>query len=335
MSERTLNVGLIGAGAMGRLHAEHIAHRVPRARLAAIADADHAAAAACGKRLGVPAIHDDCRSLLSIPGVDAVVICTPPETHAQVIQDAARAGKHIFCEKPLDCDLSAADAALAAVSAAGVKLMIGFNRRYDPSFRRVREGVAAGTIGTPQILRITSRDPLSGFSASRRDLFLDTTIHDFDMARYLVGSEVISLYVQATSNMAPGGAPDTALVSLAFANGALGAIDNSRASVYGYDQRVEVFGSGGALAAGNERLHHVVLSDAAGDLLAPPREFFVDRYVESYIAEMTAFVDYVVDGVEPLISPADAHAALVLALAARHSLTLNRPVSPAEVVRVA
>ncbi|HLV80583.1 MAG TPA: inositol 2-dehydrogenase, partial [Chthonomonadaceae bacterium] len=246
---RPIRVGVIGAGRIGKIHAENLARRVPGATVAAIADVNLPAAQETAAALQIPAAVADYTTLLKDPDVDAVAICSPSDTHARLIVEAAQAGKHIFCEKPIDYDLDRIDAALEAVSQAGVKLQIGFNRRFDANFAGVREMVAAGKIGAPHLLRITSRDPEPPpltYSRVSGGIFLDMTIHDFDMARFLVGSEVVEVSTAGAVLIDPRFAEaddlDTAIVTLTFANGALGAIDNSRRAVYGYDQRVEVFG---------------------------------------------------------------------------------------------
>ena len=333
MSEqRTLGIGLIGTGAIGRLHAEHLASRVPGARLVAISDIDPVAAAACVAQCDVSAVYEDYRRLLANPAVEAVAICSPPDTHAEIIEAAAAAGKHIFCEKPVDCELAKIDHALAAVAKAGVKLQVGFNRRFDANFRHAHETVASGKIGRPYILHIVSRDPRPADVSNTREtagLFLDMTIHDFDMARYLMGSEVVEVYVLA-DKMAGVGDLDTALISLRFANGAFGTIDNGQ-TAYGYDQRVEVFGSGGSIAFENERPHRATLTDREGSHAPRPLHFFVERYAASYLAEMIAFVDCVLQDTDAAVTGADGRAAVVIALAAQRSYDEGRPVLLSEV----
>ncbi|MGE5642747.1 MAG: inositol 2-dehydrogenase, partial [Byssovorax cruenta] len=249
-----LRFGVIGAGRIGKIHAENLATRIPGAQVSAIADVDLKAAQDLTDRLHVPMALEDYHAILSDPNIDAVAICSSTDTHADIIVEAARAGKYIFCEKPIAYDLEKIDAALEEVDKAGVKLQIGFNRRFDPNFRKVRTMIAEGKIGTPHIIRITSRDPapppLSYVKVSG-GMFLDMTIHDFDMARYLSGSEVEEIYAVAGVMVDPAigeaGDVDTAIITLRFANGAIGTIDNSRKAIYGYDQRVEVFGSNGMI----------------------------------------------------------------------------------------
>ncbi|RMF84281.1 MAG: inositol 2-dehydrogenase, partial [Nitrospinota bacterium] len=297
MVREKVQVGLIGAGRIGRLHAEHLAFRLPQAHLVAVADVNRAAAETCAAAYRIPTVYDDYRFLLSAPDIDAVVICSSTDTHARIIEEAAQVGKHIFCEKPIDFDLQRIDQALAAVEKNGVKLQIGFNRRFDPHFHALREAIAAGKIGTPHLLRITSRDPAPpplAYIQVSGGLFLDMTIHDFDMARYLIGSEVTSVYavggVRIDPQIGSVGDIDTAVITLEFANGVIGTIDNSRQAVYGYDQRVEVLGSDGVLRAENPASHCTVWGNATGMHTPPLLHFFLERYQDSYLREMEAFL---------------------------------------------
>jgi myo-inositol 2-dehydrogenase/D-chiro-inositol 1-dehydrogenase len=333
MNTQPLRIGVIGAGRIGKVHAESIATRIPEAELVGIADVDQEAAGAIGGRYRVPLVAADYHELLNASEVDAVVVCSPTTTHAEIIAEAAAAGKHVFCEKPIALDLGRIDAALAAVEQAGVKLQIGFNRRFDPSFRKVREMVAAGKIGQPHILRITSRDPAPppvSYVKTSGGLFLDMTIHDFDMARYLMGSEVEEVYVAAAVLVDPaiGGAGDvdTAVITLRFANGAMGTIDNSRRAVYGYDQRIEVFGSAGMVAAGNRTPDAHVYSNAEGIHSALPLYFFLERYFDSYVAEMKEFVTAVLEDKPTPVTGLDGRAPVVIGLAVQQSFMENRPI---------
>ncbi|MDO8616891.1 MAG: Gfo/Idh/MocA family oxidoreductase [Dehalococcoidia bacterium] len=325
---RLIRFGLIGAGMIGRLHAGNLARRLPGAELRAIADVDGPAAEACARDLGVTDVYSDYRALLKAADIDAVAVCSPRQTHAPIVRDAAAAGKHIFCEKPLGVALPEIDAALAGVAGAGVKLFVGFNRRFDATYRRAYEAISAGTLGTPRILHLVSRDPELPGADERTwdDVFLDTTVHDFDMARHLAGSEVAS--VQSIA-FADGKRPaEGVLTVLRFRNGAVGTIDNSLRSVAGYDQRVEVFGSQGTLATQNETPHRAVLRDAAGEHAPPPPFFFRERYAASYEAEMAEFIRCLREDSAPSVTGADGRAAVALALAAARSLTGRRPVAP-------
>jgi myo-inositol 2-dehydrogenase/D-chiro-inositol 1-dehydrogenase len=333
---RRLSIGLIGAGQMGRAHAENIAFRLPAARLTAVADVDRDRAVACAGRCGVAAVFQDYRELLAKPSLQAVVIATPPATHAEIVAAAAAAGKHIFCEKPLDCDLERVDRALAAVRTAGVKLQIGFHRRFDASFRRAREAVTSGEIGRPLTLRMTSRDPLPPPDRGPRpqgDLFLDTTIHDLDMARYITGAEAGSVFVQGgIFARQPFDDPDTAVTVLHMSGGAVCTIDNSRLSLAGYDQRLEVFGERGTVTVENQREHETIVRGPGGPTHAKPQPFFVERYAHAYAAEMAAFVECVLESREPPVTGEDGRAAVVLALAALQSYREGRVVRVSEIV---
>ena len=343
-----VRIGVIGAGRIGKIHAENLTQRVRGTQVVAIADPRLEAARELAGRLHIPRALTDYRALLADPEIEAVVICSSTDTHAQIIAEAAQVRKHIFCEKPIAHDLSRIDEALDVVAAARVKLQIGFNRRFDPSLRRVREMVAEGKIGQPHILHITSRDPEPPSIAYERvsgGLFLDMTIHDFDMARYLLASEPVEIYAMggvrvdpATSQSADGepgrrvrssmsvlGAIDTAVLTLRFENGAFATVDNSRKAVYGYDQRVEILGSGGMLQAVNRIEDSHIYSDAEGVHSARPLRFFLERYAESFVAEMQAFVQSIREGHEPPVTGRDGRIAVVMALAAERSLLEGRP----------
>ncbi len=338
MSEQTVNVGLIGAGRIGRIHAENLATRMPTARLVSVADVVLQSAQEVGAQFGVPKIVEDYREILNDPEIHAVAIGSSTDTHAQIIQEAASAGKHIFCEKPIDHDLARIDQALAAVESAHVKLQVGFNRRFDPNFRQIRTAVAEGQIGEPHILRITSRDPEPPpieYVKVSGGIFLDMTIHDFDMARYLIGSEVEELYVAGDVMITPEIRDledlDTVIITLRFENGTLGTIDNSRQAVYGYDQRVEVFGSEGMISAGNETPDRHSLSNAEGVPGPRPLYFFLERYAKSYLNEMVSFVDSILDDKPTEVTGLDGRIPVVMGLAARKSYEQNRPVQLSEI----
>jgi myo-inositol 2-dehydrogenase/D-chiro-inositol 1-dehydrogenase len=332
-----LNIGLIGAGRIGRLHAGHLAHQIRRARLLSIADVAEDAARQCATEHRVPSAVADYRVLLDDRDIDAVVVCSATDTHAQIIEAAAQAGKHVFCEKPIDLTLGRIDAALSAVASAGTKLQVGFNRRFDASYRRARQAVEQGEIGRPWRLHLISRDPapppLSYISVSG-GLFLDMAIHDFDMARFLLGSEVDEVFAVAgvLVDEAIGGVGDvdTAVTVLKFANGAIGTIDNSRGAVYGYDQRAEILGSGGMVSTDNLFPNPVVVSDARSVHRDLPLNFFMERYTQTYLAELTAFVDAVLDNNIPPVTGQDGRLAVVLGLAAQKSVREHRPVRVAE-----
>jgi myo-inositol 2-dehydrogenase/D-chiro-inositol 1-dehydrogenase len=296
------------------------------------------AAQRCAADLGIPTATQDHRVIMEDPDIEAVVICSSTDTHSQMIEEAAAAGKHIFCEKPIDFDLARIDRALAAVDEAGVKLQIGFNRRFDPNFKRVRDLVAGGQVGELHILRITSRDPSPPpieYVKVSGGIFLDMTIHDFDMARYLAGSEVDEIYaaggVMVDPEIGRAGDIDTAVITLRFQNGVVGTIDNSRQAVYGYDQRVEVFGSGGCVTADNNYPNTAIVSDASRVHRDLPLNFFMERYVDSYVAEMQAFIECVVQDTDPPVTGVDGRIPVIMGRAARKSYEENRPVKLSEI----
>ncbi|MGQ9599851.1 MAG: inositol 2-dehydrogenase [Anaerolineae bacterium] len=336
--KRKINVGVIGTGRIGRLHAENLQYRIPEANLVAVSDVIMEAAEKVASELGVRAVYADPRYILDDKDIEAVLICSSTDAHAPLIEQAAEAGKQIFCEKPIALDLAAIDRALATVDRAGVKLQIGFNRRFDPNFRRIQEAVATGRIGTPHLLRITSRDPQPpplAYIKVSGGIFLDMTIHDFDMARFLMGSEVEEIYavggVMVDPEIGKAGDLDTAILTLHFVNGALGTIDNSRQAVYGYDQRVEVFGSAGMVACTNNLPDTVVVSDAQGVHGSLPLFFFVERYIESYIAEMKAFIECIIHDTPPPVTGQDGRIPVVMGYTAKKSYVENRPVKLSEI----
>ena len=337
-TKNNLRFAVIGAGRIGKIHAENLATRIPGVEVAGIADVDLKSAQELAARLHVPVAVEDYHTLLSDPTIDAVAICSSTDTHAKIVVEAAQAGKHIFCEKPIDHDLTKIDAALEAVEKAGVSLQIGFNRRFDPNFKKVRGMVADGKIGDPHILRITSRDPapppLSYVKVSG-GMFLDMTIHDFDMARYLSGSEVEEVYTQAGVMVDPGigeaGDVDTAVITLRFTNGTIGTIDNSRKAIYGYDQRVEVFGSNGMVQAHNNTPDNDVYYAEDGVHSAKPLYFFLERYMESFIAELKDFVQSIQNNTTPPVIGLDGRIPVIIAMAAKKSYLEHRPVKLSEI----
>ena len=335
---QTVSIGVIGAGRIGKLHAQNLAFRVPGARLVAVADVVGEAAEACASACQCSTACQDYHAILEDQRIEAVVVCSSTDTHASIVEEAAAAGKHVFCEKPLHFDLARIDRVLQAVEKAGVKLQVGFNRRFDANFKRVHDLVAAGEIGQPHIVRITSRDPQPppiSYVKVSGGIFLDMTIHDFDMARYLIGDEVTELYaaggVMVDPAIGAAGDIDTTVITLRYAHGAIGTIDNSRQAVYGYDQRVEVFGSKGMVAVCNKKPDSAEWSTADGIHSSLPLFFFLERYNDSYIAEMCAFVECIQRDSTPLVTGADGRAPVVMGHAARKSYQENRPVKLSEV----
>lgn len=335
---KPIKVGIIGAGRIGRLHAANLVQRVPEAEVVAIADVVVEAAKSCARELGIPQAYGDPSSIFEDPKVEAVLICSSTDTHAEFIERAAAAKKHIFCEKPIALDLAAIDQALSAVARAGVVLQIGFNRRFDPSFAEAKRLVAEGKIGRPHLLKITSRDPAPPpleYIKVSGGIFLDMTIHDFDMARFLMGEEVTEVYATGAVLVDPKigelGDIDTAVATLRFESGAIGVIDNSRRAVYGYDQRAEVFGEQGMVRVENPKPHQALLSTTAGDQAPPLLHFFMERYTESYVRELSAFIAAIREGKEPLVTGWDGKVPVVMGYAAKRSLAEGRPVRLSEI----
>jgi myo-inositol 2-dehydrogenase/D-chiro-inositol 1-dehydrogenase len=313
------------------MHAELLARQVPGAALDAVYDAYEPASRGVAAEFGVPAVASVEEMLDG--DLDAVAICSSSDTHVELLIAAAQAGKAVFCEKPLSLDLVELDRALGAVQAAGVPFQIGFNRRFDPAHAAVREAVVSGAVGDPHLVRISSRDPAPPaleYVKTSGGLFLDMTIHDFDMARYVTGSEVVEVFARGAARIdksfEQAGDIDTALVTLVHEDGCLTAIDNSRRASYGYDQRVEVFGSGGMAASDNPLAHSGVVITEEGTHRPALPQFFLERYMPSYVREWEAFVAAVQAGVDPPVSRNDARAPLLIGLAALRSLRTGRPI---------
>jgi len=334
-----MKLGLIGAGRIGKLHGEIVTYNFPEVDIKTVADIYTDQAKEWVEKLKIANLTSDYKDILKDPEIDAVLICSSTDMHAQMIIEAADAGKHIFCEKPIDFNIERIRQALRATEAAGVKLQIGFNRRFDHNFRKVREIVANGNIGDVHIVKITSRDPAPPpieYVNVSGGIFLDMTIHDFDMARYLSASDVDTVFAQGAVLIDPEigkvGDVDTAIITLTFKNGALGVIDNSRQAVYGYDQRVEVFGSKGCVDVRNDFPNSAVLSTADGVTREKPHYFFLERYKTSYVEELKAFIEAVTRDEETLVTGNDGLQPVLIGLAALRSLKENRPVAVQEIL---
>ena len=332
-----LRIVIIGVGRISRIHIENLTHHVSKADVVAVADPHLQAAEKAADRFQIPSALADYGEILNDSTIHAVVICSPSPTHPRIIRESAAAKKHIFCEKPIGFDLKEIDLALAAVEKTGVKLQIGFNRRFDANFHRVWEMVNAGKVGTPHVLRITSRDPeppSPDYVRSWGGIFLETSIHDFDMARYIMNSEVVEIYatggVLVHSRFADSGDLDTVILTMRFANGAIGTIDNSYQAVYGYDQRLEVLGDAGMIHIENNTPDTHIYADTTGIHSALPLYFFLERYQASYLAEMKEFVAAIQEDTQPLVGGVDGRASIVMALAARKSYDEHRVVRLSE-----
>ena len=334
---KKLKVGIIGAGRIGQVHAKSITYHIPQAEILAISDIYEDGAAKVANELGIPDYYKDYHKILENPDIDAVLICSSTDTHADIACEAAAAGKHIFCEKPVDLTVAKIKKVIEAVDKAGVKLQIGFNRRYDHNFAQIKKLEQNGKIGKLQTIKITSRDPeppAIEYVKVSGGIFLDMTVHDFDMARF-IGGEVEEVYANATVMVDPAigeaGDVDTALVTLKFKNGAVGVIDNCRKASYGYDQRLEVFGSKGQATAGNDTPTNVLFIDENGNVSDKPLYFFLERYMQSFTDEMTQFIDCVLNDKPTQTTVYDGLEALRLGLAAKKSVAEHRPVKLSEI----
>ena len=328
---KPVTFGIIGAGRIGKLHADNLLSHVDGARLKAITDPFLDKNWAASRN--IPLTGKDHRIMLDDPEINAILIASPSVEHASQLIECAQAGKHIFCEKPIALDPEIIKNALAEVDKSGVKFQIGFNRRFDPNFSAVQHQVASGALGDPHIIRITSRDPApppAEYVAGSGGMFLDMTIHDFDMARFLSSSEVTEVHAYGAVLVDPeigkAGDIDTAVISLKFANGALGIIENSRKAVYGYDQRVEVFGAKGTAMADNNTPTSMIVLNESGTIRDKPLYFFLERYKTAFVAEMQAFVDAIREDKPTLVSGKDGLVPVLIAMAAKESLKTGKPV---------
>lgn len=334
---KKLNVGIIGAGRIGQVHAKSITYHIPQAKIVAISDIYYEGAEKVAESLGIPNAYEDYHEILNNPEIDAVLICSSTDTHADIAVEAAEAGKHIFCEKPVDLTVAKIKKVIAAVEKAGVKLQIGFNRRYDHNFAEIKRLANDGKLGKLQTIKITSRDPEPpsiDYVKVSGGIFLDMTVHDFDMARF-IGGEVEEVYANAavTVDEAIGeaGDVDTALIALKFKNGAIGVIDNCRKVCYGYDQRLEVFGTGGQASAANDTPTNVSYINENGNMTDKPLYFFLERYMQSFTDEMTEFINAVQNDELTKTTVNDGLEALRLGLAAKLSVKEHRPVKLSEI----
>lgn len=331
MSE--VRIAAVGVGRLGLVHAQNLARLVPGAALAVVVDVNEEAARHAGALCGVP-YSTDYAAVLADDSIAAVEICTATDNHPEAIVAAARAGKHIFCEKPIALDLDSADRAIAAAGKAGVLLQIGFMRRYDPAYQEARRLIDAGRIGRPYAFRSASLDgsisPSRDFLERNGGIFLDVSIHDFDLARWLMGDEVVEVYamggVLQHAILREVGDVDHAVATLRFAGGGIGVVEASHSAVYGYDIATEVSGERGAVRAGELRQHDVWYYDAEGRVSHDVYPNFPQRFGQAYLQELIDFVACVRESKTPLVGGADARAALAIAIAARQSLQEGRPV---------
>lgn len=328
----TLTIGVIGAGRIGQLHIDYL-RKHPKIRIKWLSDINCDKLADWIEENGIEKRTKDHKDILNDPEVDAVVICSPTDTHVDIIKAACEKGKHIFCEKPISLTLSESVEAVKAVEKAGVKLQMGFNRRFDRNFSTLQKALKERALGEIQSLRITSRDPAPPpieYVKHSGGLFMDMSIHDFDMARYLMQSEVVEVYAKGGALVNPEleeiGDIDTAIVTLTFENGTLCVIENCRRSVYGYDQRVEVLGDKGSISVGNENTNTLTFAYADGIKQENPPFFFLERYKQAYEIEMNAFIDSILNNKEVLCSIIDGLKAQEIAEKCKESLIKGMPV---------
>jgi len=334
-----VKIGVIGVGRIGKIHAENIQGLIALAKLEGIADINlNGEQEHWAKSLGARIISRKPEDILRDLSIEAVLICSSMDTHADLCIAAAEAGKQIFCEKPIDLSIPKVKKALEIVRKAGVKLQIGFNRRFDHNFARIREYTLNGEMGTVQIVKITSRDPAPpppSYIAVSGGIFIDMMIHDFDMARFQAGSDIAEVFAHGAVLIDPeigqAGDVDTAVVTLRFENGALGVIDNSRKAVYGYDQRVEVFGSKGSAKSENDRASTVTLANERGLIGEKPLYFFLERYRRSYIDEIVSFIVSIKNDKPVAVTGEDGLEDMYAALAAGKSLREHQPVTLKEI----
>ncbi|MCI9511198.1 MAG: inositol 2-dehydrogenase [Oscillibacter sp.] len=335
----TIKIGIIGAGRIGRVHAENIAKFVPEMEIKTVADPYMSAeTAAFLQRLRIPNIVSDADAILGDPEIRAVVVCSPTDLHAEYAIRSAQAGKDIFVEKPVDYRIERVKEVIDTAKKAGVKLQVGFNRRFDHNHRAVYEAVRAGKIGNVNLVKISSRDPEPpsiDYVKVSGGIFYDMMVHDFDMARFLAGSEVTEVFAYGAVLVDPAigqaGDVDTAVVALKFENGAMGVIDNSRRAVYGYDQRVEVFGDRGAVMDVNDTPNNATLYGADGTVSGACYKIMWDRYTGAFAAEQKAFAAAVINGTETPVTGEDGLYPILIAAAAAKSLKEGRPVKISEI----
>ena len=334
-----LKVGIIGAGRIGKVHCESIMNYVKSATVKSVADPFlNDETIEWAKGLGINEFTKDYHDILNDKEIDAVLICSSTDTHSKISLDAIAAGKHIFCEKPIDHDVNKILEVKKALENSGVKYQVGFNRRFDHNFAAAHKAVADGQIGDMDILKICSRDPGAPpveYVKVSGGIFLDMTIHDFDMVRFMSGAEVEEVFAYGAVRVDPAigeaGDIDTAVISMKLTNGAIAVIDNSREASYGYDQSVEAFGRKGQIAIANDSESTAVLSDAAGVHSEKPLYFFLQRYMQAYVAEISEFIDCVVNdkpvnvGIDCGLQP------VLIGLAAKKSLVTGLPVRVADI----
>jgi myo-inositol 2-dehydrogenase/D-chiro-inositol 1-dehydrogenase len=332
-----IRIGLIGLGRMGKIHLRHIRQYLPNATVVAVSDAFYNEAD-FKNEYGNIYFTKNAEEVIMHAGVDAIIICTPTSSHAVLVEKAIENGKAIFCEKPLDLSLEITQVLLAKAKDKQVPLMIGFNRRFDPDFMETKKSIGAGKIGNPQIIKITNRDPglpSIDFVKTSGGMYMDFTIHDFDMVRYLMNKEVVEVYAKGMvffdEKIGEAGDIDTSLTTLSFADGTYALIDNSRKAIYGYDQRLEIFGDGGMILVENNLHDTNILYNENGIHQALPLHSFTQRYAKSYLKEMELFIDALINKKPMPVRSHDIIMATAIAYAANKSMQEGRPVQLSEI----
>ncbi len=334
---KQVKIALLGIGRIGKIHFRNISQHFSNASIVAVSDPQYDEQTFT-KEYGNVFFTQNPEEAITHPEVNAVLVCTPTSSHASLVEAAAKRGKHIFCEKPIDLSLQRTAALVKIVKEANVKLMLGFNRRFDPDFMQARKSVSEKRIGNVQIVKITSRDPglpPIDYIKNSGGLFMDMAIHDFDMARYIMNKKVVEVYskglVIVDKEVESAGDVDTALTTLIFEDGTYAVIDNSRKAAYGYDQRLEIFGDDGMIQVNNNHHNTNVISDEKGIHHALPLDFFMDRYAKSYLKEIELFIDALVSNKEMPVGGEDGLEATLIAIAAKTSMQEGRPVKLSEI----
>ena len=331
-------VGIIGFGRIGRIHFNSV-KRLKDVKIIAVADSLAEKMTEVFDEYGIENYSNDFNAIINNPEIDTIFVCSPTDTHAEVAIAAAKAGKDIFCEKPIDFDIKRVEEVLAEVKKAGVSFQVGFNRRFDPNFSKAKKAILDGDVGQVHIIKITSRDPEApplSYVKSSGGIFADMTIHDFDMARFLAGSEPVQIFAVGDAlinkDILQYDDIDTAIITIKFENGAMAVIDNSRQAAYGYDQRIEVFGSKGMVKCENNTPTQTSLFTKDAVIADKPLYFFLERYQDSFQEELIQFFNAIETGQETPVVGKDGLVPLLMGIAAKKSLKENRPVLISEIL---
>ncbi len=330
---KNIRAGVVGTGRIGRVHIANLVSRVKNVEVTAVADIMADKSKEWLKGFGITNIYTDYKKIIEDPDIDAVFVCSSTDTHSQISYEAIKAGKHVFCEKPIDYDIDRIKKVINAAENSDMKFQVGFNKRFDRNFKKVYDAVRNGDIGKPYIFKLTSRDPdlpTIDYLKVSGGIFVDMMIHDFDMMRYLSGEEVVEVYASGSVLIDPAVAEandvDTAMVQLKFESGALGMIDNSRKAVYGYDQRAEAFGSKGCIISENETPNLTTLFNEDAVIREKPLYFFLERFNDAYINETSVFIDCIINDKPVPVEAIDGLKPVLIAKAAQKSLETGKPV---------